>query len=251
MDFSLKIAAASLAKDLENLAESVENELNQAVGDLAQTAYANIISNVQAQLHGTRQDYLKGLSFENLGDNTYLIILDGDLPNSLESGYGPFSIKDKMLASTSTVSAGPNAGKPWVQHNKEGKKFAHVPFEHKPFSESSSGDLVNDIKKLMAFNKQGKVQKMTSIFKDDFGKPLQGKVASAKSDIANLNNMVKFQDVSEKGTVSSVYTVFRTVGEDSTGWQNKGHPGYHFFEEAERYVEAELNNIIKLILGGS
>ena len=242
-DISVKIRAEQLGKDLDNLSISLENELNQAVLDLANTAYAHIVANAQKNLKSTRQDYLRNLSFTDLGNNSYLISLEGTGPNAVEEGYGSFDMKPGLLGSKK-ISAN---GEPWVKTNKDGKKYAHVPFSHHPTAKGSD-PLIKSIQQLTAKNKQGSIQKLTKIFEDEFGKPISGKVAVAKSDISILNNMTKFQHVSEKGKVSSLYMTFRTVSENSDGWIHPGHEGMHFFQEAEKYIEDQLDLIIKTLL---
>ncbi len=251
MDISLKITAEKLGKSLENLSEQVEEELNDAVKNVASSAYATAIAKAQNMRMGdaSRQDYIKGLSLTDMGDNSYLISLEGDWANQLEEGISPYNMKEKLLASKKRVSVGSRAGEPWVQTSKQGNRFAHVPFEHKPFAKNPlTGKLESDILKMTAKNRQGKVQKLTEIFKDDFGKPIVGKVARIESDNANLNNLVKYQHVYPSGTVQSIYMTFRTISDSSGGWQHKGTKGLHIFKELEEYVQAELENIVKIIL---
>lgn len=252
-DIEITVIADELGKSLKNLAPQVEAELQAAVGNLAQAAYAAMVAKVQKMSLDpkNRQAYLKALKFQDLGDATWLIYLDGDWPNKLESGYGSYSIKDLLLKSQKIVQVGTRSGQPWVQKNKKGKKFAHVPFEHKPFSgEKMSGDLGEDIKKIMASNRQGQMQPITETFKDLEGKPLQGKVAQAGEHPTNpnLSGLVKYQTVSPSGKVSSIYMTYRTVSEDSAGWTHPGHNGYQLFKEAEDYVKSELRNILDTIL---
>lgn len=248
-DISVKFIATQLGKDLENAVPRVIDEINQAVADLANAAYASILANAQQQLQSTRQDYISGLNFTKLGDDSYLISLSGEMSNRLEEGFPAYDMKPGMLGSKKIVGVGSRAGEPWVQENKQGKKFAHVPFEHHPFSKAGkTGDLSADIKKLLAFNRQGVRQKITKTFTDDLGKPLAGKVATAIDATGNLENLVKMQHISEKGRVSSVYMTFRTISEDSTGWKHPGYSGLGAFADAEKFVEAELENIIRILL---
>lgn len=247
-EISVKFIADQLGKDIENATPNIIDQINQAVGDLANAAYASMISNAQAQLHSSRQDYISGLEFTKLGDNSFLISLSGKMANALEDGYGPFDMKPGMLNSKKIVGVGSRSGQPWVQHSQKGTRYAAVPFEHHPFQGGKTGDLEADIKKLLAFNRQGKLQKITKIFKDDLGKPLAGKVATAHNATGNLEGLVKFQHVSEKGTTSSVYMTWRMISDNSIGWQHPGFPGIHLFPEAEKYVEKELTNIINMLL---
>lgn len=252
MDIEVKFIADQLGKDLANIAPQVQAELEQAVGNLAQAAYSAIVAKVQGMSMDpkNRQDYLRALKFQDLGDATWLIFLDGDWASKLEEGFGSYSIKDVLLKSTKTVEVGSRAGLPWVRKSKDGTKFAAVPFEHKPFSgEKMAGNLGDDIKKILAKNRAGVEQPITEIFRDLGGKPIQGKVATANNvGVPNLEGLTKYQFVHESGKVSSVYMTYRIVSENSPGWQHPGHKGYQLFKEAEQYVETELKNILNTLL---
>lgn len=252
MDIEVKLIAEQLGKDLEKAAPAVQAELEAAVGNLAQAAYSAIVAKVQGMSMDpkNRQDYLRALKFKDLGDATWLIFLDGEWASKLEEGFGSYNIKDVLLASTKTVQVGSRAGEPWVRKNKKGKKFAAVPFEHKPFSgEKMAGNMADDIKKILVKNRGGVDQPITQIFNDLGGKPIHGKVATANNvGIPNLEGLTKYQFVHDSGKVSSMYMTFRMVGEDSKGWTHPGHKGYQLFQEAEQYVQAELKNIIDTLL---
>lgn len=253
MDIEINTIAEELGKSLKNLAPQVQAELEQAVGNLAEATYASIIAKIQSMSLDpkNRQAYLKGLKFDDLGDATWLISLDGEWPNKLEEGFAPYSIKDVLLQSSKTVQVGSRAGLPWVRKSKKGTKYAAVPFEHKPFSgENASGDLATDIQRMMGRNRAGELQGITEIFNDLEGKPISGKISSHSMDSTpqNLKGLVKYQHVHDSGKVSSVYMTFRFVSENSTGWIHPGHSGYQLFKEAEEYVNAELKNIINTLV---
>ncbi len=251
MDISVKLTAAKLGKDLEAVSDRIQSEVENAVKNLANAAYANIVAHVQASqmAQDNKRDYLKSLQFQELGSNTYLISLEGEWPNDLEQGFTGYNLKDKLLSSDKTVKVGSRAGEPWVRTSKKGKKYASVPFEHHPFA-GGKGDLATDIKKLVAFNRQGKEQVITKIFKDDLGKPIVGKVAtiSDKNSPENLQGLTKYQFVHKSGQVSSLYMTFRMVHEDSNGWTHPGWVGHKFFDEVQRDIERELENIINILL---
>lgn len=251
-DFSIKILADELGKDLEKLAPQVEAELEEAVENLATAAHASLVAQVQGMKMDpkNRQDYLRGLKYQKLDDTNFVIYLDGEWPKKLEEGYSSYDMKAKLLSSEKTVKIGSRAGQPWVQTSKAGKKYAAVPFGHKPLSaEGSKGNMAEDIKRLTAKNRQGKDQSILETFNDNNGKPLRGKVATVTdSATKNLQGLTKYQSVSKTGTVSSVYMTFRMVSEDSPGWQHPGHRGYLLFQEMEQYVEKELENIVKNLL---
>jgi hypothetical protein len=254
-DINIHIRATALGKSLENLASEIQEELDQAIKDTANAAFASITAAAQSQLHSSRQDYLRGLSFEELGNNTYLIILEGDFANSLEKGYPGFDVRTGMLNSEKIVGVGPRSGQKWVQQGKNGK-FAHVPFEHRPHSKApQASDLNQAIKKLQAMNREGVQQKLTSIFKDASGKPLEGRVATVNKvkGFPQLDGLTKYQKVYKnettgKETLQSVYLTYRTISENGKSWRHPGFSGLHAFDEAEKFVEEQIDNIINALI---
>lgn len=250
MDISFKIKAEELGKDLDYLTKELEAEINLAVENLANAAFAHIVSKAQQELsYSKRKDYIKGLKLDKLGNNSYLISLEGDWSNKIEDGFSSYDMKPGMLNSEKIVEIGSRAGQKWVQESEEGTKYAHVPFEHHPHGEATSSDLQQELKKMTAYNKQGLKQKVTKIFKDDFGKPMSGKVASqVASEHPFLQNLTKFQHINEKGTVSNLYMTWRTVSEKSSGWINPGYEGLDAFASAEKWVEEQMDLIIQTLL---
>ncbi len=252
-DISFKIRAEQLGKQIEQLAPMVEEEINQAVKNLAQAAYTAMTARIQgmSMSEKNRKDYLKSLKFSNLGDDSFLIYLDGEWANKLEEGFGSYSIREQLLKSQKVVGVGSRAGEKWVRTGKDGQKYAAVPFEHKPHA-GPSGDLASDIKKLVGENILGHKQGITKIWKNIEGKPMSGKVATVKElpegVSPNLQGLTKFQHVHASGKVSSVYMTFRMVSENGKDWTHPGHKGYQLFKEAQDYVEKEMDNIILTLL---
>jgi hypothetical protein len=251
-DISLKIIAEKLGKSLENLAPRVEQELNEAVKNIAHAAKSMLISKMQGLNANpkNRSDWLKALKFQNLGNDSYLIYLDGEAANKLEQGYGSYSIREAMLKSTKTVQVGSRSGQPWVRTGKQGQKYAAVPLEHKKNDKPSpSGDLATDLKQMTAMNTKGERQKLSQIFRDIDGKPIQGKVATVKDAFNDkFENMVKYQYVHPSGKVSALYMTYRTVSENGKDWIHPGFKGYQLFKDVEQMVESEMENIVKTIL---
>ena len=79
-DFSIKFKAEELGKTLDNIGEQLEQELQEAVSDLAYGAYAKIASDAQVQISSpdNRQEYLKSLEVVELGPGSYLVTLNGE-----------------------------------------------------------------------------------------------------------------------------------------------------------------------------
>ena len=247
-DLTLSFKADQLGKSLDNLGEALTNELNSAVEDLANATHAKILADVQARINNDnwRQDYLKAVELNDLGTNSYLITLTGDWPEKIEEGFPSYDQRDVLLTSTKKVEIGSRAGEDWVQRGEDQARYAHVPIQRHPFSQTN--DLSREIKKMTATNRDGVEQRVTQIFKDASGKAIQGKVARAKSSNPLLDQLTKYQHTSPGGDTSSIYINYRTISDNGTGWQHPGHPGYKFFESAEKWAEAELENIINVLL---
>lgn len=253
-DFEVNLDSKELAKLIESHGEQAVKQLKTAIKDLATATYASITANAQKKLKSTRQSYLQGLSFQSIGTDQYLISLETPYSNMIEDGWDPYNMKDRLLGSRKTVQVGSRAGQPWVQRGKENQRYAHVPFEKQPFSKVAQGsdDMLSALREFKVENQRGRKQKFTSIFKDDSGKPLEGKVATVKSSIPGLENVTKYQKVYKnqktgKQSTSSVYLSFKTISDKSPAhkWQNKGYAGAKFFKDAERMVDKELKNILK------
>lgn len=256
-EINIKLKAQALGKDLEELAYEAEEELKEAIHNVVQSGYASIVGSAQLELHSSRKDYLSGLKLHEIGENEYLIILDGKFANALESGYSSYDVKKGMMNSKKIVNVGPRSGLPWVQESKEdGHKFAHVPFQHKPFSkEAASADLGAAIRKLKAFNRQGVEQKFTKLFTDESGSPLQGKVAVVNKvkGFPELDRITKYQktytnEKTGKESVQSLYMTFRTISENGGGWEHPGYEGLKAFDDAEQWMDTQIDEILNRLL---
>ena len=257
-DFDLNLIADDLGKSLVDLAPEIKKEINRGVRDVAFGAQAKIISELQNRNTPPikRSTYLEALKLKKIPDG-YLIFLDGSWATRLEDGYASYSIKELLLNSRKMVSAGKNAGKPWVRTNKQGKKFAAVPFQQHPFSkEPGVADLNALIRKISVKNAIGRRQRITQLFKDVEGNKIVGKAAVVGEadlerigvDNPNLIGLTKYQEFTKGGASKSFYATFRTVSEISTGWIHPGAQGYGLFKQAEKYVEAELARIVNTLV---
>lgn len=252
---SVNIKADELGLSFENIATAAEAEFNQAIADVAHAVHANIVAQATTKLKALRQDYLKDLTFDKVGENSYVIGLAGEWANKIEDGFPSYDLRSTLLGSNKIVGVGSRSGQPWVQRSpKDDHKYAHVPFEHKPFSkEAKSQNLADAIKKLTARNMAGKEQKLTQIFKDPNGRPLQGKVASVKdTGVSNLDGLVKYQKVHKnkagKETTQSIYMTYRTISEASKAWMHPGFSGLKAFPEAEQAAEQMVEQILRSFL---
>ena len=176
-----------------------------------------------------------------------LVSLEGEWANKIEAGFSGFSMKDILLNSKKIVQVGKRSGSPWVQRSKQNNRFAHVPIDHKPFSkEAKTSDLNAVLKKMTGYGRNGVNQRITKIFKDPHGNALEGKVAVGRSENPLLDQIVKYQKTyPDKKVTQSIYITYRTVSDLSKGWKHKGYQGLKAFEETEKWVATEIDNIIK------
>jgi len=271
-EFIIELEAEQLGLSLEKLAIQAEEQLKRDIAEVAHGAHATLAAMAQHGLNSTRNDYLKGLQFEKIGENSYLISLDGEYANKLESGYPAFDMRSKMLQSQKSVEVGPRAGQPWVQHAKDGHKYAHVPFERQPFSKAPRGsDMAQALKSIRAENRATQEwQGITKIFRDANGRAIDSGIGAATQPVARvgaadlshlddpvakkLAGLVKYQRVTRnektgRETVQSIYHSYRTVSENSSGWQHPGFKGLHAFDQVEKWVEEQLHKILREYLG--
>lgn len=258
-DLNINIRAEQLGIDLERAGDAAIKEAQNSVAEAVEAAFASIVAKVQAKLKSTREEYLKGLKIDKIGPFAWVIYLEGDFANSLESGKGSFDMKPGMLASTKTVEVGKRAGQPWVKKGKDGHRYASVPMDHNPNATGNdyAQHLGGIIKNFKAPNSAtGMQQKLTSVFKDRAGNPLEGQVANVSGHgIKDLENLIKYQKVytSQKGKkmTSSIYRTYRVVSDNSKdgSWIHPGFAAIRAFDEAQKMLETEIDSILKKVLG--
>ena len=250
MGISLKIKAEELGKSLKELSDRVEGELKQAVNDLAHAAYSNIVAKVQSKKMSpnNRSSYLNSLKFNKIGEDSYIISLEKTWPEKLEKGFASYNMKDTLLQSTKRVSVGSRAGEPWVRTSKAGNKYASVPLQKRMSGSTLSGDMENDIKNLLSKTINGRQQKLSEVVKNTEGNYIKGKVATTVEEHPVFGKFNRYQHVSDSGKVSSIFIAYKTISELSSGWVHPGHKGYNFFDETEKWVETQLDNIIKTLI---
>ena len=258
MEISFKAKIGNLVKNLENVPKLVTEQIKMDIKNLAHQSLNRIITSSQKKLNSTLKTYQSGLKIEEndqLGE--YLIYLDGEMPNKLESGWGAFDQKEKMLRSTSTVTEGPRAGMPWVRVSKKGHRFARVPFNRSLSKHAKNADVAQAVQSMKAININNRMQKITNVFKDPEGLAYSGKVAVAKVKSASiamsnvlksrLENLTKYQYVNKKGQVErSIYRNYRTISanpESKAKWRNPGFKGVGAFKEVYKWADRQMSNL--------
>lgn len=234
---SIKIRAEELGKSIDNIADGVEQALQNAVSQLATAAYSEAIRLANQRLHQTKQDYINSLEFTKLDDNVYAITLKGQSANATEDGYSGFDMKPGLLS-------GPKA-----KIAQDGTRFNTIPLRTEPYSQAPASDKVKNMRDAVRtlIGERG----LDKIIKDpSTGIAKQGIVARVyDTGVKDMEGLVKVQRNYGKST-SSYYMTFRTVSDRSSAnsWKHPGYSGAHIFPDVEHYIEEQLDQILRTLL---
>ena len=134
--FRLDIDLGVILDLKQNLQPKTNKILQEAALKLSAQAHAHIIEEVQANLHSSREKYLKALSEPKLVGDAYVISLDQSAM-WIEQGLEEHEMIDDLLSS------------PKAKTSKDGSKYLSVPFQHNkgPTQQTqAASDLTNTIK---------------------------------------------------------------------------------------------------------
>ena len=257
MEFVFEIYLKEFKKKLSDLEKSMVAQVKQDVKNIAYGAWANINAMASKNLDTTRGVYLEALTKRNaieIGQDTYFIQLKGLKANIVEKGWAPFEMNNKMLRSTSRVSAGPRKGESWVQQSLQGYQFANVPFQRSRVKSPKNKDMAEGLEQLKAFNQKGRLQKLVRKFTDPSGKVLSGKVGRATDSAsieANaqikryLQDTVKYQYVDKNKLVKSLYHSYRRISNKpgSKIWNHPGYKGLNAFDKVQKLVDEQMKKL--------
>lgn len=133
---TLNVDLGDLIELRQEMEPKTRQVLQEAARDLAMQAHGHILEQVQQKLHSTREKYVAALSFQQEGNDTWLVTLDKSAM-WIEEGMEEHSMLDDLLAS------------PKAKTGKDGSRYLVVPFEHKkgPTQQTQAAkDLTNTIK---------------------------------------------------------------------------------------------------------
>lgn len=234
---NLQVRAEDLGRSLDAISEAMNVNLENAINTLAYSAYDEAVRLAQSRLKQTRADYINNLKFKELGSNSYIIYLEGEWPNKVEDGFGPYDMKTDLLT-------GPNAQK-WAARGRF--NYNVVPFGIRPDAQAQPTNVTSLAEAAKQLIKDRGLDKV--ITSANTGKPLEGMVASIRNTgIKNLEGLTKIQKVYNK-TVQSHYMTFRAVKSTQVAsWFHPGYKGAKIFPDVERYVMEEVDNILRTLL---
>jgi len=262
---SIQAHLEELGKSIDQIGSDMERNLQMMVAGIASQTRGKIVREAGQKLQSTREDYIGGVQGPiQVGENVYVIMLEGEMANRVESGWGAFDMKPGLLNGSKSKST------------KDGGRYVTVPFRHSPSSkEPTSGKMlgvpkirtkgglipnpnrISDTALKQHLQKIVKQYKLNSIIKDASGNPMTGKVASIKGGNLHsyLQALTKYQALGASGKVShSIFMTFRRLSTKSAarnpeGWVNPGYKGVHLFQNAENFINDKVREWISTNIG--
>ncbi|CAB4127137.1 hypothetical protein UFOVP75_68 [uncultured Caudovirales phage] len=266
---------------IEQMREGFDKRLDRAIKTAGHTIASMMFDHTreraEALLHSTRDLYIQNLSRVDEDDNTYLIVLKGNV-RWIDDGMKPHSMVEDLLS-------GKNA-----KMGKNGR-YAVVPFVHGPGKGPASAtpaqqSLTQTLQKAMAKRQNPLTGKKgipwNSIENGQDGKPLTGllhsfdindkpvrspqsgmqpfrgqghgaigSVMQGPTGIPFLRGVRVYQSEVKtpagNGSVKRSIVTFRTVTESMKGtnrWFHPGNPGVHIFEETAEWGVQQWEKVI-------
>lgn len=223
------------------IAPQVVSAVEGAIGTSLNLIFNQWQASAQTTLHSTLPDYLMGLqatSIQQPYDDplTGAVVLMGDLPNSIESGWGPFDEKPGFMASSK------------AHKTDKGGWYMNVPFRHgTPGSIGVGTPMTRDIygvaKTLDAYGSSGTNQRLSV--------PGQGDISwNGYQRKNNINDgMVRIEKTYKNATQSMYYTWRRVSNSsDPQSWWHPGYKGAHIAEKVEPFARTTFNQAMSQAL---
>lgn len=277
MRFKVSLADSihiKIANAAEQLSQAHIRAAQSAMRDLAVETYAKAQEMASQRLNSTRQKYADSLSFDQAGDNHWVITLDGDA-KYLEEGYPSFNQIEAGLA------RGPKS-----KVSKAGHRYVVIPFEHKQAAaakghpmhdvavqrgqaaETTKGNLAEDLKRLkkifgiknpiMGPGGQAVQGKAWSITKNEFGpqwsysdaagSQMTAAITGGRPIHKNLQGItgVQFQQKTRGGgeRTKTAHMTWRIASENPNAkgkWIHPGFSGAKIFPDLEQWAASQLN----------
>lgn len=249
----------------QSFRSEAEKALKEATRDLAMQTHAHIVEEVNSKLHSTREKFLNALSFDEVGQDTFMIHLDKSAMWIEEGLPANYDMLEGLLKSKKAKTA------------KDGSRYVVVPFEHKKGPTQSTAaeqDLTNTIKSEMRKRKipYGKIEKngdgsaktgllhsfdimkapVKSANGPGMGRGPIGAVKQGPTGIPFLQGVRVYQSKQKgkngKEHVSRSIMTFRVASSKHKGQGRWVHPGLQakkFLDEAAQWALKEFEAKIK------
>jgi hypothetical protein len=102
----------ALGRDLSKL----ESQIKQAASALSAQTHAHVVEQAQLRLHSRRQKFIDNLAFEQVSDDTWVVVIK-EPATWIEDGMPAHSMVDDLLGDNPKTA-------------KDGSKYRVIPFEH-------------------------------------------------------------------------------------------------------------------------
>lgn len=243
---------------LGNIGPQLESHLKTAGESLTMATHGHILEQVQQKLHSSRQKYVDALSFDKIGDDTWVISLDHPAM-WIEEGIPPGTEMIDWLLGPGRSGKGKN-----IKTAKDGSRYRSIPLQHNkgPTQSTPKGTSLTDM--LKQAMKERKIP-YGGIEKDATGKPKIGLLHSF--DVKKLDNgktvplgrsgksmlqgvRVYQKPVKDKNgntSVKKAILTFRTVSSKAKGtgaWVHTGFEAKHFLDDAYSWALSQWESKI-------
>jgi hypothetical protein len=230
-DLLFKMDTSAFESVLDEFKKDLQQELDQAVGNLSEMVLNKTLELAQGGLHTTFHIYKENLSSRKEGTGVYVISLDQKalwLEEGLEEN---FDMKPGLLKDAKT--------------SKEGHKYAVVPFKHdtRPSQTTPKAqDLIDQVKRVL---KQENIP-FKKIETHPNGSPRLGLLhkididsakPTAKASTPALQGLRIYQKQDTKGKVSRGIFTFRTVTDGPKSADKWMHPGF----DAKKFMDTAFD----------
>lgn len=164
---------------ISGLAIDIEDELDEKLSLASKAAYDKAVELAKERLHRTADQYIRGLTLEQVAPNVFAVRLDPSVLH-LEDGYDRFDMKPGLLHLTKsfkdlpkTMKTGKDGKVGGIRMSKDGYRYRAIAFDKNPSAKTKTGgSLAADLSSAL---KRAGLNKTTL---DRSGMPVIGKVAT-------------------------------------------------------------------------
>ena|ERR1035437_2531859 len=253
MNIKLTFDVDKIAAQFKEFALSVEQDLIQSVAELAQLTKAKVETMAQADLHSSREEFLKALHYEDMGNGIHVVSID-ESGLWVEEGIEPGKDMKPDLLKKGDIS------------ESTGNKYRIIPFDQNekpsnstPYAQSVIQRIRQGLKDSGShFDENGVEKKGLPFKKLEFnkdGSPRIGKLHSLnfggeRPGMGNtpvMDRVSIYQSMGANGKVKRDIMTFRTVssGPGSEGkWIHPGFTAKKYLDQASDWAMQEWENNI-------
>lgn len=254
----LNLDLSDLMKIEDNMKPAVEKAMREAAQRLTTAIHGHILEEVQRKLKSTRQKYIDALSFEQIGDNSWIVKLEPQAFFIEEGLPANHEMVDDLLKqgrpNKGKASGSPSGG---IKTAKDGSRYRAIPFQHNK-GPTQQTPVQTSMTNLVKGEMKARGIPYGGIEKGANGQPKLGLLHSfdvvkrggasppvSKSGISMLQGVRVYQnavkDKAGKTVVKKGIFTFRTVSSKHKGSGKWVHPGL----EPRKFMDAAFDWALK------